>query len=133
MGGSNPEDITPAWTFNGQWNPESTRPIKITDYVINEKSLIITFNEIVTVRGEPSFKNESGKIFRIVMQRFNDINVLQFKSDTIISEEDLSGELILISGDIVASIASVNERSIGLTFRILSQKSSYNIKPGIKN
>jgi len=118
-GNPNPEDITPAWTFGGKWNPECKCPLKITDYKVAGKSLIVTFNEIVTVRGELSFKNKSGKIFRVVMQRFNDINMLTFDSDTVIRKEDLTGELVLLSGDIIASAASVYERSIGSTFRIL--------------
>ena len=113
-----PEDITPAWVLDGKWDPECKRPLTITNYAIEEKSLIISFNEIVTVRGEPSFKNKSGKTFRIVMQRFNDINMLQFVSNTIIHKEDLSGELFLQSGDIISSTASVHERSLGPVFKL---------------
>ena len=75
-------------------------------------------NEIVTVRGEPVFQNHLGKIFKIVMQRFNDINRLQFFTDTVIRDEDLSGNFILQKGDIIASTATVHERSIGSIFQI---------------
>jgi pectinesterase len=115
------QDITPAWTFDGRWDPESEAPVKVTDHAIDGHYLILTFDEIVTVRGQPVFKNNSGKIFKIVMQRFNDINKLKFVSDRPIHEDDLRGELNTESGDIIASVASVKERSIGRSFRIVSK------------
>ena len=114
------QDITSAWTFDGRWDPESQEPVKVTDHAIDGHELILTFDEIVTVRSEPFFKNRSGKIFRIVMRRFNDINKLTFVSDQEIHEDDLQGELSMQSGDIIASVASVRERSVGLSFRIMS-------------
>jgi pectinesterase len=113
-----PQDITPAWTFGGKWDPESKDPLVVTDYKIDGTSLILTFNEIVTVRGKPILKNKSGKLFRIVIQRFNDINKLMFTSDSDITEDDLQGEMVLPQGDIISSIACVHERSIGPTFRV---------------
>ncbi len=32
VGGPKPEDVTPDWTFDGKWNPESKSPPVITDY-----------------------------------------------------------------------------------------------------
>jgi len=113
-----PQDITPAWTFDGKWDPESKSPLHIIDYKINGKSLTLTFNEIVTVRGKPAFKNKTGKMFRIVMQRFNDINRLTFISDSDITEDDLKAEMVLQQGDIISSVASVHERSVGPKFSV---------------
>ncbi len=113
-----PDKITAAWTFGGKWDPESKAPLIVTDYQIDGKILILTFNEIVTVKGKPVFKNKSGKSFRIVMQRFNDINRLMFTSENDILEEDLRGELVLKEGDIISSIASVHVRSIGTKFSV---------------
>jgi len=113
------EEITPAWTFNGRWDPENKNPITVTGYAIDDKSVILTFNEIVSVRGEPLFRNRSGKEFRIVTQRFTDINKLMFTAEAEIQKEDLAGELRLQSGDIIASIAGVYERSIGSPFIIV--------------
>jgi pectinesterase len=120
-GSPSPEKITPAWTFNGRWNPESNNPLTITGYAIDGKFVTLAFNEIVSVRGEPVFQNQSGKVFRSVRQRFNDINKLMFVAEEVITKEDLAGELILQSGDIIASVAGVHERSIGSTFKIVSQ------------
>lgn len=115
-----PDDITAAWTFDAKWDPERNDPPVVTGYLIHRKFLDVVFNEIVTVRREPSFKNQSGKIFKIVKQRFNDINRLTFVTDSEIIKSDLSGNLIFLSGDIIASNASVNDRSIGSVFQIIT-------------
>ena len=117
-GSLSPEEITPAWTFGGEWDPEDTQPVRVTDYTIAENSVTLAFSEIVTVRGKPVFKNKAGKEFRIVMQRFTDINQLTFVADSQITKEDLADELFLQDGGIVNSIASVQERSVGSTFRL---------------
>ena len=41
VGSPKPEHVTPAWTFNGKWDPESKNPPVITDYKIEGKSLIM--------------------------------------------------------------------------------------------
>ena len=117
-GNPEPEDITAAWTFQNQWDPELKSPIQITDFVIDTQSVILTFDEIVTVRGIPVFKNQKGKKFNIKLQRFNDINRLTFLSDSAIVKEDLLGGMELLEGDIIASVAYVGERSIGQKFYI---------------
>lgn len=111
-------EITAAWTFGGKWDPESKKPLIVTNYQIEGNMVILAFNEIVTVRGKPIFINKSGKPFSLVMQRFNDINRLMFTSDSNILPEDLTGELILKEGNIISSIASVHERSIGTKFSL---------------
>ncbi|GAB4378749.1 MAG: hypothetical protein Kow0042_27470 [Calditrichia bacterium] len=117
-GSPSPQEITPAWTFEGRWDPENRRPLYVSGCVIDGKSVILIFNEIVTVRGEPRFRNRWGKAFRIVVQRFTDISRLTFTADTEISREDLNGELFLENGDIIASLAGVYERSLGSPFKI---------------
>jgi pectinesterase len=112
-----PEEVTAVWTFGGRWDPESVSPVRVSGFLIQGKSVIITFNEIVTVRGEPVFRNQKGKAFRIQRFRFDDINRLTFISDGEIGRDDLAGDLVLEQGDIVASVASVHERSLGPVFR----------------
>ena len=119
-GSPSPEDITPAWTFGGKWDPERRDPLTVTGYALNGNFVILTFAELVSVRGEPEFQNQEGKTFRIVRQRFTDIDKLRFTAETEIGKEDLAGELRLQSGDIIASIAGVYERSLGGSFNITS-------------
>jgi pectinesterase len=113
-----PDEITPEWTFRGKWNPEESDPIYIKDYEINGDSVIFTFSEIVTVRGEPVIETTSEKRLKIVKQRYNDINKLSFRADSNIIKSDLEDDLILKSGDIIASIAYTQDRSIGKSFSI---------------
>jgi len=117
-GKPDPADIIPAWTFQDRWNPENRSPIRITDFMLDGQSVVLAFDEIVTVRGTPVFKNQKGKKFKIKLQRFNDITRLTFLSDTDIVEEDLYGKMQLVEGDIIASKAYVWDRSIGSYFYI---------------
>jgi pectinesterase len=110
--------ITPDWTFDNQWDPENTKPIKIIDYHITENFLCLTMNEIISIIGEPLFINQSGKLFSIVKQRFTDNNKVTFTSDRKISEDDLAGAFNLQAGKIIASVATVQERPLEQNFRI---------------
>jgi pectinesterase len=116
-----PEEITASWTFNDEWDPENNNPVTVTGFTRQDISLLLTFDEIVTVRGEPLILNRFGKQFRLHKQRFNDINKLMFEAEEEFVENDLSGEFRLINGDIIASRSYVNERSLGSIFNIISQ------------
>ena len=113
-----PDQITPSWTFGGAWDPESERPVKVTGCEVRGKSMLLTFNEIVSVRGEPVIKSQSGGTFRISIQRYNDINKLAFESEENIDPDDLAGLFSMDEGAILASIASVSERHLEPFFRI---------------
>lgn len=117
-GSPKPSDVTAAWTFGGRWDPESTKPVQALKAEIAGKSVILTFSEIVTVRGEPVFQNSAGRVFRIRKERYNDIDRLTFLSDDLAQESDLAGDLVLENGAVIASRASVSERILGPTFRI---------------
>lgn len=118
-GNLSPEDISAKWTFDGKWNPESEKPVSVIDHEIEGKNLILEFSDLVTVRGEPKFVNQSGKEFKIVMRRFNDINKLTFTSDSEIKIHDLKGQMALVNGNIIASNAYVNLRSLQDNFNIM--------------
>jgi pectinesterase len=121
-GQPSPEEITPEWTFDGRWNPEACDPIFIKNYEIKGDSVVFTFSEIVTVRGEPVIETASGKRLNIVKQRYNDINKLSFIANKNVIESDLEVNLILESGDIIASIAHTQDRSVGKSFGIHQNK-----------
>jgi pectinesterase len=46
--------VTAAWTFYGQWDPESTVAPAATSVMANDASITVTFPEAVTVKGRPS-------------------------------------------------------------------------------
>jgi pectinesterase len=47
------EQITPLWTYEGQWDPERTDPPAIESVAREGESVVVTFGEDVTVRGKP--------------------------------------------------------------------------------
>jgi len=121
VGDLTPEEITAEWTFDGAWDPESDQPVEVIDYTIRKDTVILEFSDLVTVRGEPVFENQYGQKFNIVMRRFNDINKLTFTSDSAITQKQLAGEMRLTAGNIIASRAYVNLRSIPERFGIAEQ------------
>lgn len=46
--------ITAAWTFYGQWDPESTAAPAVTSVSAHDTNLTVTLPESVTVRGKPA-------------------------------------------------------------------------------
>ncbi|MCB0277459.1 MAG: pectin esterase [Calditrichaeota bacterium] len=111
-------EITAAWTFGGQWDPENEGPVAVVGVEIRGQRVILTFEEIVSVRGNPVFANAAGQTFRIFRERYLDINRLTFIGEGAFSAADLRGPLRLVSGDIIASKAYCTDRSIGANFAI---------------
>jgi pectinesterase len=48
-----PEDITPAWTFAGTWDPTSVQGPRIASATREGSKLLVKFSEPVTVKGTP--------------------------------------------------------------------------------
>jgi pectinesterase len=53
--------VTAAWTFSGQWNPESTNAPAVASVVAKDGELTVTFAEPVTVKGKPAVALAGGK------------------------------------------------------------------------
>ena len=53
LGSPRPEDITPAWTFAGEWDPEAKTGPKIVKVEAQADVVQVTFDEPVTVKGKP--------------------------------------------------------------------------------
>lgn len=54
--------ITAAWTYFGQWDPESTVPPAVADVALASDRVSVTFSESVTVKGQPTLALADGKI-----------------------------------------------------------------------
>lgn len=52
--------ITPAWTFDGQWDPESSVGPAIRAVSRQNDHVVVTFTESVTVRGRPQLQWANG-------------------------------------------------------------------------
>ena len=112
-GSPTPEQIRPAWTFGGHWDPESKAPPKITQTNVDEESVFLTFNEPVTVRGTVVLETTSGKKLTLVSRRFTDIPTLEFYTESPLTLRDLRQSFKLTQGQILASVATVQERLVG--------------------
>lgn len=55
-----PDEITPAWTFGGEWDPERTDPPKIEKCQREGDFLVLVFSEDVSVRGRPRLNLKDG-------------------------------------------------------------------------
>jgi hypothetical protein len=74
----------------------------------------------VTVGGNPIFMSQTGFKFSIMPQRFTDNCRLIFFAERPISPKDLTGEMRLVEGKIIASQAYVTERGVARNFRIIN-------------
>jgi pectinesterase len=101
-------DINSSWTFEGKWLPESVQGPKVEGYQIQGNMLILVFNELITITGEPVLKSGSGKVFTYDSGRGS--NTLQFKCNDPFTRNDLTELKISNNAKITGTIASVIER-----------------------
>jgi pectinesterase len=111
-----PDDLTPAWTFNGKWDPESKVGPIIVNYKIEADSIYLTFNENITVIGQPKLKSKNGKIFNYFSG--NENNTLRFVAASKFKSKDLTGLQIINDAKMFATIASVYERDANLNIKL---------------
>ncbi len=104
-----PEIITPEWTFDGKWNPESEVGPKIIDLVIYKNEVILKFDETVTVINNPQLKSSTEKIFDYVSGGGS--NTLRFKSESNIHKDDVADLKIINKSEIFGNFASVKKRN----------------------
>jgi pectinesterase len=110
-----PEDLTSTWAFDGKWDPESKEGPKIVDYVIKGNSLLLTFSELITLKGLPTLKSRSGRTY------FYDSgagsNTIKFKCDVKLYKDDIKGLKFVNDGRLIGTLASVAERVADLTIK----------------
>lgn len=104
--------ITAAWTFSGEWDPESAAPPTIASVTRAGDILRITFSESVTVKGEPRVTLADGKTAGY--HSGSGTNTLTFKAATPAAPATLH----LNGGAILASSASAQLRRIPDSLRI---------------
>lgn len=104
-----PEDITPRWTFDDKWDPESREGPKIISYRFEQNTLLINFDEKITVIGKPVLESNIGEKFYYVSGGGSD-SIRLFTSSSTLNKK-LDG-LKIIEGDIVGCNAGVFKRSV---------------------
>jgi pectinesterase len=107
-------EITPAWTFNGKWDPETTIGPQLKHYTVDKNKVLLTFDEIVTVIGTPEVESTTGK--KLVYVSGAGSNVLEFKTGDTVSNGDMRELKITGGGKLLGTNASVSERSAVMKF-----------------
>jgi len=105
------EDIIPSWVFENKWDPETKTGAKIVNYTINNNSLILFFNEKLTISGIPVIRSDNGTEFTYHSGGGSD--TIRLTAERNITKQDISG-LRIIKGKITGVIAAVSEREADL-------------------
>jgi len=108
-------EISAAWTFGHKWDPERTDIPKIIKYKINGNSLLLFFDEKITIIGKPVIQSNDGSILKYNSGGGSD--TIAFTADTPIDKSRLVGLRITNSSKIIASSASVQERDADLNLK----------------
>jgi len=102
-----PEDITPQWTFDNKWDPESKEGPKIISYRIENNSLLFFFSEKITVIGNPILKSGSGEIFHYASGGGS--NTIRFLASVPLPGKAPDG-LKIVDGYLIGCTAGINTR-----------------------
>ena len=107
-----PEQITPAWTFAGRWDPGDRSPPALARATMTDGGVTLTWSEDVTVQGRPRVRLKSGAT--AVYASGSGSSTLVFRPSgsapaPIPAGDELSA-LELEQSAIVASLATVHPR-----------------------
>ncbi len=112
-----PSMITPAWTFDGKWNPEATDGPRIIRYDIHGNYVLLFFDEPITVIGTPILVSKDGKKLDYASGAGSD--TLRFVSrDGGITTSDLRGMVVKSGGKLIGTMASVHQLNVNLNTQI---------------
>jgi unsaturated rhamnogalacturonyl hydrolase len=106
----NPAYITPAWTFNNCWDPESEEEPHVKSFVIKDKILTLYFNEILTIRGNLTLETHTGKILKYDSGSGRD--AIKLISTVPLTGSDFDKRLLISGGYIIPVRAGIYERAI---------------------
>ncbi len=102
------DQITPEWTFEGKWNPESSEAPQISRWEIKGSDLYLYFAEALTIRDKPVLKTTTGKTLLFAEGRGRD--TLRFSASEKLTQKDLKNALHLEGGEIISNRATVVEK-----------------------
>jgi pectinesterase len=106
--------VTAAWTFWGQWDPESTAAPQITGILFTGETMGVTFSESVTVKGNPVLRLSGGNTAPYLSGSGTD--TLEFKTPA--SPMPPTPETLDSNGGMIfASMASAQPRCVADQFR----------------
>ena len=98
--------VTAAWTFSGEWDPESTQPPAVAEVSHADGAMRVTFAEPVTVKGKPTLSLTDGKTATYESGSGTTTLVFKAQSTSVLARLNLNG------GAIIASHASAQPRVV---------------------
>ena len=107
-------DITPAWTFDGKWDPESNVGPQIKHFSIGQDKVLIEFDEVVTIIGTPVIETSTGK--KLTYASGAGSNLIEFKTNGLLSKDDMKDLRVGNNGQMIGTKASVADRKASLKF-----------------
>nr|WP_319397720.1 pectinesterase family protein [uncultured Carboxylicivirga sp.] len=102
-----PKDLSPAWTFNQQWDPENkTFPYLTKVKFLNEHNILLYFSENMGITSDLTLMTSTHKELTFVQGKGRDI--IQLSAPTPLDQKDFIESLRITSGCIFTNIARVN-------------------------
>ncbi len=111
-GAPTPSAITPAWTFDNKWNPESAIGPKVLKYVLQGSSVLMFFSEPITVIGKPVLVSRDGT--KLLYDSGAGSDTIRFDSSVPLSKGSLVGLSVEGGGRLTGTIASIHQRNVNL-------------------
>ncbi len=112
-GSPSAEEVTPSWTFENKWDPESNVGPKVVKSTVHDTFALLYFSEPVTVIGVPVVRSKNGTELRY--DSGAGTNTLRLDSEKEFSKADLEGLQIVNDGKIEGTLASVHEREVNFS------------------
>ncbi|MGC9364057.1 MAG: pectinesterase family protein [Fidelibacterota bacterium] len=109
-------DLTAAWTFAGDWDPESPAGPVVRNYTIQGNRVIFQFSEIVSVSGCPKLHTATG--ISLIYHSGGGSDTIRFDSATPLKREDLKAPLQISNGQLTGTVAAVKPRPVDFRLKI---------------
>ncbi|MCK9208348.1 MAG: pectinesterase family protein [Salinivirgaceae bacterium] len=111
-----PQTVTPEWTFDGNWNPETKELLEVKKITCEKGSLFLYFDALVMPVGKLVIKSQSDVLFTYLTGVGRDR--LEFTSSEIFPTDDLSKPFIIVSGQIQNISATLEPQKIPTVFTV---------------
>ncbi len=109
-----PIDVTSEWTFDYKWKPESDEGPKIISYKIEKGSFVCTFNEKVTVIGNPILETKTGT--RLSYCSGGGSDTIRFSTSKLLASSEIAA-MKIIRGQLTGTNASRKTRLANLSIQ----------------
>jgi len=111
-----PQTVTPEWTFDGNWNPETKELLEVKKITYEKGSLYLYFDALVMPLGKLIIKSQSGVLFTYLTGVGRDR--LEFTSSEKFHPDDLSKPFTIVSGHIQSIAATIEPQKTPIIFTV---------------